>query len=106
MKSHWGGGIGWTTKMPTLDYLFPDAYYKDIVQLGYYDVLNPEQNSRFNIRSYIEDRTNYELRPARNKKWELRADFTYGGESSVGKLFPRIHEYRFSICGQLYLLCL
>lgn len=65
--------------MPTLDYLFPDAYYKDIVQLGYYDVLNPEQNSRFNIRSYIEDRTNYELRPARNKKWELRADFTYGG---------------------------
>ena len=74
-----GGGIGWTTKMPTLDYLFPDAYYKDIVQLGYYDVLNPEQNSRFNIRSYIEDRTNYELRPARNKKWELRADFTYGG---------------------------
>ena len=74
-----GGGIGWTTKMPTLDYLFPNKYYNDIIQLGYYDALNPEQNSRFNIRTYVEDRTNYDLRPARNKKWELRADFAYNG---------------------------
>lgn len=74
-----GGGIGWTTKMPTLDYLFPNKYYNDIIQLGYYDALNPEQNSRFNIRTYVEDRTNYDLRPARNKKWELRVDLAYNG---------------------------
>lgn len=73
-----GGGVGWTTKMPTLSYLFPDKYYNDIVQLGYYDPVKPAQNSRFNIRSYISDRTNYGLKPARNRKWELRFDLNYG----------------------------
>lgn len=74
-----GGGVGWTTRMPTLDYLFPNKYYNDIIQLGYYDALHPEQNSRFNIRTYVEDRTNYDLRAARNKKWEIRTDFAYNG---------------------------
>lgn len=74
-----GGGWGKTTKMPTLDYLFPDIFYHDIVQLGYYDVNKPEEYSRFNVRSYISDRTNYDLRPARNTKWELRTDITIGG---------------------------
>lgn len=74
-----GGGFGMTTKMPTLDYFFPDFFYHDIVQLGYYDVNKPEENSRFNVRSYISDRTNYDLRPARNKKWELRTDISIGG---------------------------
>ena len=74
-----GGGFGETTKMPTLDYLFPDLFYHDIIQLGYYDVNKPEENSRFNVRSYISDRTNYDLRPARNTKWELRTDISIGG---------------------------
>ena len=73
-----GGGIGKTTKMPTLDYLFPDLFYHDIIQLGYYDVNQPEKNSRFNVMSYISDRTNYALKPARNLKWELRTDFSVG----------------------------
>ena len=74
-----GGGVGSTTKMPTLDYLFPDNYYNDIIQLGYYDAAKPEENSRFNIVSYVSDRTNYDLRPARNLKWELRGDISYAG---------------------------
>ena len=74
-----GGGWGKTTKMPTLDYLYPDLFYHDIVQLGYYDVNKPEEYSRFNVRSYISDRTNYDLRPARNTKWEVRTDISIGG---------------------------
>ena len=73
------GGFGLTTKMPTLDYLYPDTWYNDIVQLNYYDVRNPLENSRVNIITYIKDITNYDLRPARNVKWELRTDFSYNG---------------------------
>lgn len=73
------GGIGWTTKMPTLNYLYPDKRYNDINQLAYYDDKNPIQNSRFTVMSYIQDQTNYNLKPARNKKWELRADISYNG---------------------------
>ena len=73
-----GGGLGWTTKMPTLDYLFPDPFYEDIIQLGYYSSRNPREYSRFNIRSYVVDRTNYDLSPARNLKWEIRTDLHYG----------------------------
>lgn len=73
------GGFGLTTKMPTLDYLYPDTWYNDIVQLNYYDVRNPLENSRVNIITYIKDITNYDLQPARNVKWELRTDFSYNG---------------------------
>ena len=64
------GGYGVTTKMPTLDYLYPDLWYNDIVQLNYYDVNKPLEYSRVNIITYIEDITNYDLKPARNHKWE------------------------------------
>lgn len=73
------GGVGWTTKMPTLNYLYPDKRYNDITQLSYYDDKNPVTNSRFTVLSYIQDQTNYNLKPARNKKWEVRIDVSYNG---------------------------
>lgn len=73
------GGYGLTTKMPTLDYLYPDVWYNDIVQLNYYDVNKPLENSRVNIMTYVQDITNYRLQPARNNKWEARADISYNG---------------------------
>ena len=73
-----GGGYGLTTRMPTIDYLFPQVHYADFVQLGYYDVRNPEEYSRVNLRTYITDPTNYELRAARNRKWEVRLGMTWG----------------------------
>ncbi len=79
LKISLAGGIGWMTKMPTLNYLYPDKRYNEITQLAYYDDKDPIHNSRFTVMSYIQDQTNYELKPARNKKWELRTDFTYGG---------------------------
>lgn len=66
------GGWGLTTKMPTVDYLFPQAAYNDFVQLNYYDVANPCEHSRVNLRTYIDDAANYSLRPARNHKREMR----------------------------------
>ncbi len=73
------GGYGLATKMPTIDYLFPQNVYTDFTQLNYYDVNNPTEYSRVNLRTYINDVTNYDLRPARNRKWEVRLGVEYGG---------------------------
>lgn len=74
-----GGGYGVTTKMPTVDYLYPQVHYNDIIQLNYYDAKSPLTLSRINLRTYIEDATNYDLRAARNHKWEVRGGFDLGG---------------------------
>lgn len=73
-----GGGIGKTSKMPTLNYLYPDKHYNDITELGYYDPNYPQQYSRYVVRTYIQDPTNYNIRPASNLKKELRLDFSFG----------------------------
>ncbi|MBO5267291.1 MAG: TonB-dependent receptor plug domain-containing protein [Muribaculaceae bacterium] len=72
--------IGWgiSTRMPTVDYLYPQAAYVDFVQLNYYDVNNPMEHSRVNLSTYINDPTNHELKPARNKKWEVRLGASVG----------------------------
>ncbi len=72
-------GYGLTTKMPTADYLYPQVHYNDMIQLNYYDVTNPLEYSRVNLRTYIDDPTNYDLRAARNHKWELRLGADWGG---------------------------
>lgn len=75
------GGYGVTTKMPTIDYLFPQSHYDDIIQLNYYDINNPAENSRVNLRTYINDAANYNIQPARNYKWEVRLGLEYRGNS-------------------------
>ncbi len=70
-----GGGWGRTSKVPTLEHLYPNKHYNDIIQLNYY-----HENidfRRLHLRTYIVDKTNYALQTARNEKWELRADLTY-----------------------------
>ena len=76
------GGYGMTTRMPTVDYLYPQVNFNDFIQLNYYDVNNPLENSRVNLRTYIDDPTNYDLKAARNRKWEVRI----GGQLGQGKL--------------------
>lgn len=75
----WGvaGGFGWHTKMPVAAYLYPDPYYLDYVQLNYFH--NEEAYRTMNVRTYVEDITNYQLKAARNFKWELRGDVSYRG---------------------------
>jgi len=75
------GGWGITTKNPTLNYLFPDPYYSNFIELAYYDTSNPEANSRFVVMSYKQDPTNYALTPARNRKWEIRLDVDWNDNS-------------------------
>ncbi|MCM1067626.1 MAG: TonB-dependent receptor [Muribaculaceae bacterium] len=72
------GGYGVSTRMPTADYLYPQPAYLDILQLGYYSTERPAELSRVNIRTYINDATNYSLKPARNHKWEVRAGVSLG----------------------------
>ncbi len=92
------GGYGLTTKMPTIAYLFPQVQYNDFVQLNYYDALNPLEHSRVSLRTYIDDVTNYQLRAARNRKWEVRLGGTLGGNSfSVTYFSERLTTgYRYS----------
>jgi len=81
------GGYGVTTKMPTVDYLYPQKSYDDILQLNYYDIDRPKELSRVNIRTYIDDATNYALRPARNHKWEIRIGLDFKGNSLSATYF-------------------
>ena len=71
------GGVGQHTKMPTIDQLFPDPAYIDLLQLKYYHV-NPDY-SRINQRTYVIPGTNATLGAARNLKWELTGDLNIGG---------------------------
>ena len=70
-------GYGITTKMPTLNYLYPDKNYSNFICMSYYDTQNPVENSQFVVHTYIQDPTNYHLKPARNDKWEVRMDLEW-----------------------------
>ncbi|OKZ13329.1 MAG: collagen-binding protein [Bacteroides oleiciplenus] len=71
------GGIGWLSRMPTTAQLYPDALYVDVVQLNYYH--NNPDFRRINLMTYKWDNTNYDLKPARNRKWEARLNVTHNG---------------------------
>ena len=67
-----GGGVGWHTKFPTMDSLYPDTEYFDFTQLNYWPA-NPALR-RINLRLYTLEPTTYDLRAARHCKWEVRLD--------------------------------
>jgi hypothetical protein len=69
-------GIGQHTKNPTMDQLFPSPLYLDIAELNYY---HPREDyRRVRLMTYVIDATNQQLRPARNLKWEVGADWDIG----------------------------
>lgn len=70
-------GIGWHTKMPVASYLYPDLIYSDFEQLNYYH--NVEAYRTLNVMTFIDDVTNYDLKAARNLKWEIRGDISWRG---------------------------
>ena len=67
-----GAGAGWHTKSPTMNQLYPAPVYYDFTQLSYFH--NDPALRRVNVRTYVVDPTNYGLQPARNFKWEVRAE--------------------------------
>lgn len=73
-------GFGQENKLPTLDYLYPDRVYKDMIVLNAYT----KQDDPFNhLITYtkIYDVTNNSLRPNRNTKYEAGWDVEYEGYS-------------------------
>lgn len=71
------GSLGWMSRFPTSDQLFPDTKYVDFVQLNYYHT--NANYRRINFLTYTWDQTNYNLEPSRNFKWEVRGDASYKG---------------------------
>lgn len=69
------GGIGLQTKMPVASFLYPDLRYTDFEQLNYYH--NIPEYRVMNVMTCIDDLTNYDLKAARNLKWEVRTDLSY-----------------------------
>lgn len=76
-----GGGYGLTTRMPTIDYLYPADHYTDLVQLNYYHPEDPVNLSRISLCTYIDPTANYDLKAARNRKAEIRGGFTFGANT-------------------------
>lgn len=71
------GGAGRHTMFPTIDQLYPEPTYIDLVEMNYFHA-NPDYR-RMYLMTYVSDPTNYQLRPARNLKWEVRLDADWGG---------------------------
>ena len=73
-------GFGQENKLPTLDYIYPDRVYTDMIVLNAYT----KQDDPFNhLITYtkIYDVTNNSLRPNRNTKYEAGWDVEYEGYS-------------------------
>jgi hypothetical protein len=87
LKLSLSGGFGVTSKMPTLNYLYPDKYYSNFTELAYYDAVDPSANSMFVVKSYIQNPTNYAIRPARNHKWEIRLNADWNDNSLTVDFF-------------------
>lgn len=104
MRITLNGGYGITTKMPTLNYLYPDKYYSNFTSLAYYDTTNPTEDSKFIVTTYIQDPTNYSIKPARNHKWEVRLDVDWDDNSlSVDYFSERMNDgFRYSSTYDVY----
>lgn len=71
------GGWGKHTKMPTVDQLYPELLYMDMVEMNYW---HEQRDLRAVwLQTYIEDPTNPHLRAARNNKWETSIDASWNG---------------------------
>lgn len=98
------GGAGWHTKMPVAAFLYPELIYTDYAQLNYFH--NNEEYRTMNVYTFVEDITNFNLRAARNFKWEVRGDITYSGNrlsvtyfhenmNNAFRQAPEVHRYEF-----------
>lgn len=71
------GGYGLHTKNPTMEQLFPEKVFLDLVQMNYYHD-NPAFR-RIWLMTYVRNPQNPALKPARNEKWEVSGDINLGG---------------------------
>lgn len=78
MRITFAGGAGWHTKTPTLDQLFPEPDYSYYTRLNYFPA-DDESKRRVNVEVFKHDPTNYDLKAARNFKWEVRGNAEWNG---------------------------
>ena len=71
-KFYVAAAIGQHTKMPTLLQLSPNLLYMDLQAT---DIPIAPTDTTMQIYTHIINPTNYDLQPARNLKWEVRAGF-------------------------------
>ncbi len=68
-------GYGIATKMPTLLHLYPDPAYLDVICLNYYDEKNISSSMAVLDTRIIEDTSNPDLKPIKNRKTEVGIEF-------------------------------
>lgn len=73
-------GFGQENKLPTLDYIYPDRVYKDMIVLNAYTKQDDPFNHLITYTKIYDVRTN-SLRPNRNTKYEAGWDVEYEGYS-------------------------
>jgi len=81
------GAFGIHTKMPTLLQLYPNLLYEDLKAPDQALIVGAQS---INVHTHVIDPTNYNLRPARNMKWEVR----FGGEIKKHKFSVTYFEER------------
>ncbi len=100
LKTSLNIGYGVHTKFPTISHLYPNMHFTDIIQLNYYS--QNENLSRLNFITYATDPTSYNLKPAKNTKYEIgftlkykrsRLDVTVFSEKMESG-FKRLTQYK------------
>lgn len=77
--------------MPVAAYLYPDLLFTDEVQLNYFH--DNEEWRTMNVMTFVDDRVNYDIKAARNFKWEVSGDISYrGNRLSVTYFRERMHD--------------
>lgn len=76
------GGVGWLTMFPTIDQLFPEENYIDIVEMNYWHERKELRTAH--VRTHVDRIDARGLEPARNFKWEVRLGASwFGNELSI-----------------------
>lgn len=73
------GGVGWLSMFPTINQLFPENEYLDMVELNYWHA-KKEYRTAY-VRTYVQPIDGTQLSPARNFKWEVRLGGDWNGYS-------------------------
>jgi len=93
-------GYGTESKLPTLDYLYPEKVYKDFYMLNAYT--NEPEYRHLITYTNIFDATNRELKANKNHKFELGYDVDYKGFSLSLTGFREKSERGFEYFKQYY----
>lgn len=92
-------GFGQENKMPTLDYIYPDKVYKDLIVLSAY-IKHEDPYNHLITDTRIYDVTNYRLRPNRNTKFEIGWDVGYDDYLLSLVLFKEYSKHGFRSTAQ------